>query len=151
MDEKQKKKLAKKLKIPRKAKTTKSQRKKGYCGILFLNPTRNIAGEKVQLEGGTYKTKDGNFHYTNEDELLFWEGKYPVLWQRHDKLNPSNLLAKEGEKNQIYGQDMVYLRMKRDLIKEKKKGNFKIIWVIAILVGGYFVLKMMFPNMFGGG
>jgi len=148
--EKQRKKdEPKKLKLPRKAKVGKSRKKKGYCGILFLNENKTIQGQKVKLEGGTYKTKDNNYHVTNGSELLFWEGKYPILWQRHDKLNPTEILTKKV-KNEIYGQDLVMLRMKKDLVKEKKKGGMSILYIILLLVGGYFVLKMFFPSLFGG-
>lgn len=145
------KKEIRKLKLPRKAKVGRFRRKKGYCGVLFLNENRTISGQKVQLDGGTYKTKDNNYHVTNGKELFFWEGKFPILWQRYDKLNPTNLLAKEDDKNEVYGQDMVMLRMKRDLIKEKKKGGgIGWLYIIAILGGGYFLLKAFFPNLFGG-
>ena len=154
LDDKEKKKLEKeikKLKLPRRAKVSKSRVKKGYCGVLFINEARAIRGEKVKLEGGTYQTKDENLHVTNGSEMFFWEGKYPVLWQRYDKLNPTNLLAKEGEKNEIYGQDLIRLRMKRDVIKDKKKGGMSMIYIGLILVAGYFLVKTFFPKLFGGG
>ena len=139
----------KRLKIPRRAKVSKSRKKKGWMGVLFLNENRTIQGQKVKLEGGTYKTKDSNYHVTKGNELIFWEGKYPVVFQRYDKLNPTNLLTKEKE-NEIYGQDLVMLRMKSDLIKEKKKGGMNMVVIVAVLVGGYFLLKMFFPNLLGG-
>jgi len=150
LDEKKKEKAIKKLKLPRKAKVSAGKRKKGWCGILFLNENRNITGQKVKLEGGTYRTKDDYIHVTNGTELLFWEGKHPILFQRYDKLNPTNLFAKEGEKNEMYGQDLVKLRYKRDLIKEKKKGGMNIIVIGAVLVGLYLLAKLLFPNLFGG-
>lgn len=144
-------KKTKKLKLPRQAKVRKSRMKKGYCGVLFLNENRTLRGEKVKLDGGTYKTKDENYHVTNGQELFFWEGKHPILFQRYDKLNPTNLLAKGEDKNEIYGQDLVMLRMKRDVIKPKAKG-FGMSWLflIAILVGGYFLIKAFFPQWLGG-
>ena len=151
LDEKEKEKMIKKLKLPRKARVGKWRMRKGYCGVLFVNENRTISGQKVQLDGGTYKTKDGNYHVTNGNELHFWEGKFPILWQRYDKLNPTNLLAKAEEKNEVYGQDMVMLRMKRDLIKEKKKGGgIGWLYIVLILGAGYFLLKTFFPSMFGG-
>lgn len=141
----------KKIKIPRRAKVSKSRKKKGWCGVLFLNENKNIRGQKTKLEGGTYKTKDDGIHVTNGQELMFWEGKYPILFQRYDKLNPTNLFAKEGDKNEMYGQDLVRLRYKQDLIKEKPKGGgMSIIIIIAILVGAYFLVKLLFPKLFGG-
>lgn len=144
------KKDVKKLKLLRKAKVSKGRIKRGWVGILFLNENRVISGQKVKLEGGTYKTKDGNYHVTNGKELLFWEGKYPILIQRYDKLNPTNILLKEGEKNEVYGQDLIMLRIKKDIIKEKKKFNLGFLYIILILVAGYFLLKSLFPNLFGG-
>ena len=140
----------KKLKIPRRAKTSKARRKKGWCGILFLNENRNISGQKVKLAGGTFETKDKNYHVTDGSELIFWEGKWPILFQKYDKANPTNLFPKQGDKNEIYGQDLIKLRMKRDVIKEKKKGGMSMIVIIAILVGGYFLIKAFFPGLLGG-
>lgn len=145
------KKKIKKLKLPRKAKIGKSKLKKAFCGVLFVNENRTISGEQVQLEGGTYQTKDENYHVTNGNELFFWEGKYPVLWQRYDKLNPTNLLAKEDDKNEIYGQDLIKLRIKRDLIKEKGKMGMGWIKIVIFVVAGYFLIKFLFPKLLGGG
>lgn len=140
-----------KLKIPRRAKVSKSKLKKGYVGVLFTSPNKVIRGEKVKLDGGTYNLKDGNTRYTDGHEIAWWEGKYPIIWQRYDKANPTNLFPKEGDKNEIYGQDSIKLRMKQDLIKDKPKaGGMSIIIIIAILVAGYFLLKQFFPKMFGG-
>lgn len=151
LDKKQLDKISK-IKIPRRAKVSKSRMKKGWCGVLFLNESRCIGGQKTKLEGGTYKTKDDGIHVTNGKELMFWEGKYPILFQRYDKLNPTNLFAKEGETNEMYGQDLVRLRYKQDLIKDVKKGGgMSIVIIIAVLVAGYFVVKMLFPKLFGGG
>lgn len=144
------KKIIKKLKLPSKAKVSKNRMKKGWVGVLFINENRVISGQKVKLDGGTYKTKDGNYHVTNGKELMFWDGKYPILWQRYDKLNPTNLLSSEGEKNEVYGQDQIMLRMKKDLIKDKKSLGFGWISILLIVVGGYFLLKAFFPKLFGG-
>ena len=140
----------KKLKIPRKAKVRKGRMRKGWVGFLFLNENRTISAEKQKLEGGTYKNKDNNYRVTNGSELMFWEGKFPVLFQRYDKMNPTNLFPKEGDKNEVYGQDSIMLRMKRDLVKDKKKGGFNIVYIMLLLGGGYFLLKTFFPALFGG-
>lgn len=137
----------KKLRIPRKAKTSRFRRRRGWAGVLFLNENKTISAQKVKLDGGTFRTKDDYIHVTNGRELMFWDGKFPVLFQRYDKLNPINMFAKEGDVNEMYGQDLVKLRYKRDLIKEKKKGGFNIIMIIAVLVGGYMVIKMLFPGL----
>lgn len=138
----------KKLRIPRKAKTSKFRKRRGWAGILFLNENKTISAQKVKLEGGTYRTKDDYIHVTNGRELMFWEGKFPILFQRYDKLNPINLFAKEGDKNEMYGQDLVKLRYKRDLIKEKRKGGLNIVMIIAVIAGGYIIIKMLFPGLF---
>lgn len=150
MNEKEKKKLKKKLKLPRKAKVSKGRMKKGWVGVLFLNENRVIKGEKVKLEGGTYKTKDDNYHVTDGRELIFWDGKFPILFQRHDKLNPTKVLLEAPEKNEVYGQDQVYLRMKGDLTKSKSRGKTNWLYIILILAAGYFLLKAFFPGLFGG-
>ena len=151
LSEKDEKKIKKILKVPRKAKVRKSRLKKGWVGVLFVNPNRVIKGEKVKLDGGAFQTKDKNYHVTDGHEMFFWEGKFPMFWQRYDKLNPTNLFPKAGDKNEIYGQDTVKLTMERDLIKEKKKGGgLGWLYIIAILVGGYFIINALFPGLFGG-
>jgi len=151
LNDRQKRKLQRILKIPRKAKVSKSRLKKGWIGILFANPNKVIKGEKVKLESGTYQTKDGNYHVTDGHEIAWWEGKFPIIWQRYDKLNPTNLFPKEGDRDEIYGQDLIKLRIKKDLIKEKKNGGgMGWLYIVAILVAGYFLLKAFFPGMFGG-
>lgn len=147
----EKKEIKKTLKLPRKAKVSKSRMKKGWIGILFANPNKVVRGEKVQLESGTYKTKDGNYHITDGHEIAWWEGKHPFIWQRYDKLNPTNLFPKEGDKDEIYGQDSIMLRMKRDLIKEKKKNNGGMLKIVIIIAALYFGVKAFLPNLFGGG
>ena len=150
LNEKEKEKIFKKLKLPRKAKVSKLKRKKGWIGILFVNPNKVISGQKAKLENGTYRTKDDYIRVTNGSEIAWWDGKYPFIWQRYDKLNPTNLFPKEGDKDEMYGQDLVKLRYKKDLIQEKKKGGMSILWIIIILVGGYFLIKSLFPGLFGG-
>lgn len=150
MDEKQKNKLIKNIKVPRKAKVKRSRMKKGWVGVLFANPNKVVKGEKTKLDGGTFKLKDGLIRYTDGHEIAWWEGKYPFIWQRYDKMNPTNLFPKEGDKNEMYGQDEIYLRFKKDLIKEKVKGGMSILMIIGILIGGYFVLKLVFPQLLGG-
>lgn len=150
VDEKQIKKAVKKMKLG-KAKVSKGRMKKGWVGVLFVNPNKVIRGEKTQLDGGTYKTKDGGYHVTDGHEIVWWEGKFPILWQRYDKLNPTNLFPQEGDIDEIYGQDLVMLRMKRDLIKEKKKGgSWGILYIILILVAGAVAVNYFFPNILGG-
>lgn len=145
-----KNKKTKKLKLPRKAKVSKSRAKKGWVGIMFVNENRNLSGQKAKLEGGTFKTKDDLYHVTDGKEIIFWEGKHPVVFQRHDKLNPTNLFPQPGDVNEIYGQDLVYLRMKKDNVQNKPKGKISIVMWMVILAAGYFLIKTFFPGLFGG-
>jgi len=148
LSEKEKKRLVKKLKLPKKAKVSKMKRKKGWIGILFVNPNKVLSGQKVRLENGTFKTKDDYIRVTNGSEIAWWDGKYPFIWQRYDKMNPTNLFPKEGDKDEMYGQDLIKLRYKKDLIKEKKKGGMSIVMILVILVAGYFLIKSFFPGLF---
>lgn len=143
------KKIIKKLKIPRRAKVSKSRMKKGWVGFLFINEANNIRGEKTKVDGGTYVLKDGNTRYTNGKELIWWEGKHPIFFQRYDKANPENLFN-PAPINQVYGQDQIKARMKKDIIKPTGKGGMSILYIIAIVVGGYFIVKTFFPKLFGG-
>lgn len=150
LEEKEKKKVLKKLRLPRKSKVSKMKRKKGWIGVLFANPNKVISGQKVRLENGTYVTKDNYIRVTNGSEIAWWDGKYPFIWQRYDKANPTNLFPKEGDKDEMYGQDLIELRYKKNLIKDKKKSNMSIVTIVIILVAGYFLLKLLFPGLLGG-
>lgn len=127
-----KKERRKSLRIIRKAKASKSRRKKGYIGIIKITENGNLSGERVKISDFTYKLKKGNYHVSNGEEKLWWNGKYPVLFQQTWKLNPINLRIKEGEKNETYGQKYVQARMIADTIKMKSKTGNLLIWVLII-------------------
>lgn len=138
-------KKVKNLKLPRKAKVGKRKIKKGWVGILKIDENGNISGEKQQIEDSTYKLKSGTYHALEGQEILKWNGKFPVVIQSVKKLNPSNFLS---EVNETYGQKYVMARMLKDAIKIKNKGGNFIVWIIIIIVGfiafNYFKSKGFF-------
>ena len=138
----------KKLKIPRKAKVKKRTLKKGYIGILKIDENRNITAEKQKISVASYKDKDGKYHTTDGREILFWEGKFPVILQPSWKNNPINLNP-ENDTNETYGQPYIKAKMLADTIKVKAKGGSIIIWVLiagAVLFG---INYIMGGNLFG--
>jgi hypothetical protein len=137
----------KKIKVPRKAKVRKRKLKKGWIGILRVDENRNITGEKQRVSGNAYQTSDGTYHGMNGDELLFWEGKFPVLIQFSNKTSPFNLnVSKEMEKNETFADKYKMAKMLADTIKVKKKGGSIIIWIILAVAG-----LVGFNYLFGGG
>lgn len=133
----------KKMKVMRKAKVNRSKKKKGFIGIIKIEENGNLSGEKVKVEDFTYKLKKGNYHATDGSEKVWWNGKFPVLFQPTWKLNPINFKRLEGEKNETYGQKYVMATMKKDLIKVKSKAGNLLIWIIVIIAGvvGYSLIK----------
>lgn len=129
----------KKWKLPSKAKVKGGKMKKGWVGIFFVNTNKSVTLEKQKVESGTYKTKDGNIHVTDGHEIFYVDGKFPCVWQRYDKLNPTNLFPQEKDKDECYGQDMVFKRMKSDLIKPKRSFG-GILWFLIIAAAAYFIL-----------
>jgi len=127
---KPKKERKKVLKVIRKAKVTRSRKKKGYIGVIKITENGNISGEKVKISDFVYRFKKGNYHVTDGGEKLWWNGKYPILLQQTWKLNPIDLRKKEGEKNEVYGQKYVMARMMKDLIKTKSKSGNMIMWIL---------------------
>lgn len=124
-------------KIPRKAKVTKRKLKKGWIGILKIDENRNVSMEKQRVSGFAYLTKDGLYHTTDGREILFWNGRFPVVIQPSWKNNPIKL-APETEQNETYGQPYIKAKMLADTIKVKKKGGNIIIWILigaAVLFG----------------
>jgi hypothetical protein len=128
----------KKLKIPKKAKVNGIKLKKGYIGILKIDENKVISGEKQRIYGSSYKDKEGLYHSTDGREILFWEGKFPILIQPSWKNNPINLSPIE-DKNETYGQPYIKAKMLADSIKVKSNsGGGIIIWILiagAVLFG----------------
>jgi len=137
----------KKIRLPRKARVKKKQIKKGWVGILKVDENGNLSGEKVKIEGSAYKLKSGTFHAiegnNNEEgqEILFWNGKYPVIVQETKKKNPKLF---NGGKNETYGQPYIQALMLNDQLSNKKKGigAKALIWV-ALAVVAFFVIKTL--------
>ena len=143
------KKIAREVKLPNKAKVKKAKLKKGWIGILKIDENKNISMEKQQIEDSTLRTKDGTYHSISGEEILKWNGKFPVIIQATTKISPylSNL-------NQTIGQKYIMARMLKDAIKVKSKaGNF-IIWVIVaiiVVIGISYLLKSGSLNKLIGG
>ena len=129
----------KKLKIPRRAKVRKGKIKKGWVGIIKIDENGNISGEKQKIADSTYVLKDGTTHATDGREILFWNGKFPVVVQETKTNNPVRF--NEGE-NQTYGQKYIKARMLKDAILVKKKAGSIVLWIvlaiIAIVAMNYF-------------
>lgn len=122
----------KNLKIPRKSKVRRGKLKKGYIGILKIDENRNISAEKQKVSGNAYMTDDGIYHATDGREILFWQGKFPVIIQKSWKTNPMKI-EPEKEENETYGDRYKMAKMLQDSIKVKKKAGNLIIW---FLIGG---------------
>lgn len=127
----------KKIKIPMKARVRRGKIKQGWIGILRVDENGNISGEKQKIEDTTIRLKDGTYHTTDGREILFWNGKFPIIIQPTWKLNPIKLRKEEGENNQTYGQKYIMARMLKDAIILKKKAGNIIIW-IAIIAAALF-------------
>jgi len=141
--EQTKKEKTKKLKIPRKAKVKKRKLKKGWLGILKVDENGNISAEKQRIFDSTFKLKDGTYHSTDGREILFWQGKFPVIIQPSWKKNPIQI-RKEQELNETYGQKYIRARMLSDTIKVKSGvGGKAIIWIIGIAIAAYIGYKLI--------
>ena len=130
-----------KLRLGR-AKTNRSKLKKGWIGVLYVNENRVISGEKVQIEDSAYRTKDGTYHALDGHEVLFWNGKMPVVIQPAIKINPIDLVT---GKNETRGQKLVQAKLIKDTIKVKKGGNMSFILIIIVVIAlGYILGKYVF-------
>lgn len=128
-DVKQGKIKPKDIKLPRKARVRSGKLKKGYIGVLKIDENGNISGEKVKLSGDAFDIKENTWHSTDGKEILFWQGKYPIILQPTWSKNPINV-REEKPKNETYGDKAIMAKMiKGVLVKNKKKGGF-VIWII---------------------
>ena len=136
----------KQLKIPRKAKVRKGKLRKGWIGVLKIDENGNISAEKTKISGSAYSLKDGSYHATDGKEILFWQGKFPILIQTAWKKNPLNVRLKEGEMNETYGDPYIKAKLLKDVIKVKGRSGGFLIWIL-IAIGGY----IGYTILFGGG
>ena len=139
-DEKSKKKA---IKLIKKAKVRKRKIKKGWVGVLKIDENGNISGEKEKIIGGTIKSSEGTYHATDGREILFWQGKFPVIIQPSWKKNPL-MVKKENEVNETYGQKYIMARMMVDTIKVKTGGGAKaILWIAGLAIAGYIAYTLL--------
>ena len=133
-----------KLRFPVRAKVKRNKLKKGWIGIMRIGENQNVSFEKVQIEGGTYNTSDGTYHTSDGREILFFNGKFPLLVQEEKKINPYNFQFNNGH-HETYGQKNIMATMLRDTIKVKKGGSLSpIIIVVVIIAIGYVLGKYVF-------
>lgn len=143
-DDGKKKKKVKEFKIPAKGRVSKSKAAKGFVTIMKIEENRNVAFEKQKLDMEVTQTKDGIYHASDGREVLFYKGK-PLILQPSWTQNPFHPFDKT---NNVYGQKPILARMQSSVYTgEKKKGGFGgIVWILAIVVGGYllahYVLKI---------
>lgn len=133
----------KKIKVPRKAKVKGRKIKQGYIGILKLDENRNLSAEKQKVGGNVYMDNKGIYHATDGSEIVFWEGRYPMVIQPSWKNNPLRFDPK-NDKNETYGQPYIKAKMLADTIKVKTKANGSIIlWIVlagaALFAINYFL------------
>lgn len=131
----------KKIKIPRKAKVSRSKIKKGYIGILRIDENSNITGEKARLNEGAIELSNGTFHSTNGEEILMWNGKHPVIIQPTWSKNPINVKELKST-NETYGQLLIMAKMLKSVIVKKKSGGSALIW-IGIAVAGFIAYSLL--------
>ena len=123
----------KKLKIPRKAKVSRSKMKKGYIGVLKIDENGNISGEKHKLSEGTYELdKTGTFHCSNASEILMWNGKHPVVIQPTWSKNPLDV-RKLKPTQETYGQKLIIAKMLKSVLVMKKSGGKALFWILGII------------------
>jgi hypothetical protein len=131
-----------KLKLSR-AKVKRGRLKKGWIGVLKIDENGNMSGTKTRIEGSAFNLgkglNDANYHATDGREVLFWNGKFPVLIQPTWKLNPLKIRKESETENETYGQPYIQAKMLKDVIKVKKGGG-KGLLIIGVVAVGLFVL-----------
>jgi hypothetical protein len=136
----------KEMKIPRRAKVRKGKAKKGWVGIIKINETGIMLGEKVKVEDSAYITKDGIYHATDGREKIMWAARgkmFPVYFQLANKINPINFFS-DNQTNETYGQKYIMAKMLKDTIKVKKGFNGGIIIWIIVAIAAFFAAKYIF-------
>jgi hypothetical protein len=129
----------KKLRLPAKAKVKKGRAKKGWLGCGKIGRNGVLTFERVQVDEGAFTTSDGSYHATDGREILFFKGKYPVIFQEEKSINPFNFKFNTG-KDETYGHKLILAKMLKDSIKTKKGGNMSPVIVIIVVLVVLFVL-----------
>lgn len=136
------------LKIPRKAKVKGRKLKKGYVGIIKIDENGNMSGEKQKISGMAYKASDNLYHASDGREILFWEGKFPVMLQPSWRINPLKIDPTK-EKNETYGDNYKMAKMLGDSIKVKAKKGGILIWLLIAGAGLFGINYLMGGSLFG--
>ncbi len=129
----------KKLRLPAKAKVKKGRVKKGWLGCGKIGRNGALTFERIQIDEGAFTTSDGSYHATDGREIVFFNGKFPMIFQEEAKKNPVNWKFNEG-KDETYGDKLILAKMLKDSIKIKKGGNMSPVIVIIVVLVILFVL-----------
>jgi hypothetical protein len=136
-----------KLKIPRKAKVSRSKIKKGWIGILRIDENGNMTGEKQQVIDSTIKLKAGSYHAIEDDERFFFNGKYPIVIQPSWRRTPLRLGEDIPKENNVNEQKYIMARMQSDQVKPKRGFAG---WIIGIVVIIAIVIAISYFTKKGG-
>jgi len=140
-----KKKEAKKFRLPWKARVSKKRAKEGYAGICYINENRSVNFMKVPIKEGTIII-NGTPHLATTDYMLNFKNK-PFLivpsWNTEPFSPVENLEEATANKKTTYGYRLLLNTLKSEQLETKKKVGTAIIILIilAILAGGYYLLK----------
>ena len=131
----------KQMKLPRKGKVSKRKIRKGWVGILKVFPNKAGEFEKQKVVDNVIQLKEGTYHAIDGSEVIMIKGKFPLVIQRVDKINP--IKVHDDTPNETYGQKYIMAKMLKDVIVQKSKGGSIIIWILiigALIFGGKFVM-----------
>jgi hypothetical protein len=131
----------KKVRLKGKAKVRRNKAKKGWVGVLKINENNSLTLEKTRVEGSAFDTKDGTDHATDGSEILWWEGKFPIIVQETKKKNPYNFRFNTGH-NETYGQKYIMAKQQAEIIKPKRKAGGLIV-ILIILAAVAVVTKLL--------
>jgi len=141
LEDKVNKNKSKELRLSMKAKVKGAKEKKGFLGVLVVDENQNIHGEKVRVEGSAYRLKDGSYHSTEGEEILMWNGKFPVIVQSSKRINPINF---KNQSNETYGQSYIIAKMLGGTVINKKKTSGGLVVILVIAVIGFILGKFVF-------
>lgn len=141
LEDKVNKKQSKGLRLPTRAKVRGNKLKKGFLGVLVVDENLNIHGEKVKVEGSAYRLKDGSYHSTEGEEILMWNGKFPLIVQSSKRINPVNF---KNQVNETYGQSYIIAKMLGGTVINKKKTSGGLVVILIIAVIGFILGKFVF-------
>ena len=133
-----------KTKLIKPKRLSRSEKKKGYVRYIYLGENKSIKVIKAQIEEGTALV-EGIPRIATPDYILSWDNEPTIIqpgWSTEPFSPKQNYEDTVQKQMTAAGHKLLLNRLESGILKPKKKMSGVIIFIIiiALIIGGYFLL-----------